>query len=908
MLNLIGLPIYSQSNFIQTFPSTVNQHIAAVVSDTTTNNYYVAGSKADSSLVIKFDSNNNILWSKILNTNYLNQIQSIITSIALTGDTLVGCGFTQSATNDFDGGFIFKMNATTGNLYWFKGEISSDTYFSSILIDNNQYILTGANRTSFPNTNCDFIAVSASNGSINWQSNQLDLYFSTSNINHVDDIANSTKIRDGYFYVTGRAYVAINNNMRAFVIKMSTTGQVIWMKYLMYNETGSSFKRFYGLEIDLAPNNRIIVAVTGDATCSGSCNNFQMGLVEMDTSGSVIWSKLYDLPSSSGEFIRHVEIIDSGYRVFGISNVNSTMGKSLIAFETNSTGTITVSTVISKPDYNFEMNLLNYANVTGEGWSKNSETILGFSIKNTVGVPINQMVVLKTNGLSNLVSDCFTITPVTITSTVVPPYSNNLQRDESSHPVNFNLTTTVSNTIVNNPCPIFNFEIEVVDSSCTSYTLGAQVPLSYSILWSTGETTSTILISTAGQYTLEVYNPATCCYYFDTINVVFSSSLIDINFVNPGVLCLASGDTFTLSPIIDYYGTANLSYLWSTGSTNLSTEAQFSGWYSIEVTDGCEVSSDSIYISVLNPPQAQLDAIYTICEGGTVNISPVINGAASIQWSDGSIGDSLSINSIGQYSLIVSNVCFSDTIDFEVVTGEPVSISLPMDIDTCLSNGTILITPTFVGSGEMLWSTGQTFEEINVSTSGLYWVQYDNGCYFDSDSINIVIDENIPLVISANVNDPACELTLNLSVIGCDATSLVTWNTGNEGCDLFVDQPGVYIVNYSNVCGSFADTLVIENLGDGGLYVPNTFTPNGDEFNNDFRIFLGECYDSYVFKFEVYNRWGELIFESTTSDFVWDGTYKGKICQDGTYTWKINLKKTNTDEKEELTGHLNIIK
>jgi gliding motility-associated-like protein len=90
----------------------------------------------------------------------------------------------------------------------------------------------------------------------------------------------------------------------------------------------------------------------------------------------------------------------------------------------------------------------------------------------------------------------------------------------------------------------------------------------------------------------------------------------------------------------------------------------------------------------------------------------------------------------------------------------------------------------------------------------------------------------------------------------------------------------------------------------GILYIPNTFTPDGSRFNEVFKAY-GE--GIITFEMLIFDRWGELIYSMDSMDDYWDGTYKGKICQDGTYTWK--LKYTDiTEEVKHVAGHVNLLK
>ncbi len=91
------------------------------------------------------------------------------------------------------------------------------------------------------------------------------------------------------------------------------------------------------------------------------------------------------------------------------------------------------------------------------------------------------------------------------------------------------------------------------------------------------------------------------------------------------------------------------------------------------------------------------------------------------------------------------------------------------------------------------------------------------------------------------------------------------------------------------------------------IYAPNSFTPDGDEHNQSWRVYM-EGIDVYDFELLIYNRWGELIWESYDIEIGWDGTYGGKIAEQGTYTWVIRTKDLINDAKYTYEGHINLLK
>ena len=130
----------------------------------------------------------------------------------------------------------------------------------------------------------------------------------------------------------------------------------------------------------------------------------------------------------------------------------------------------------------------------------------------------------------------------------------------------------------------------------------------------------------------------------------------------------------------------------------------------------------------------------------------------------------------------------------------------------------------------------------------------------------------------------------------------ITWNT-----------PGNYQINvirYSDGCPSPEMTynVTVTQCPELIYWIPNTFTPNQDEFNTLWGPVFTSGYDVDGFKLLVFNRWGNIVWESSDPNGRWDGTYNNKMCLDSVYTWKINFGVKNTDERKEIHGFVTIIR
>lgn len=237
--------------------------------------------------------------------------------------------------------------------------------------------------------------------------------------------------------------------------------------------------------------------------------------------------------------------------------------------------------------------------------------------------------------------------------------------------------------------------------------------------------------------------------------------------------------------------------------------------------------------------------------------------------------------------------------------------------------------PTFTGDYIWYFSNGQTVMnltdfEIEFNSAGQYDVQLvvfsADGCVDSLQQNNFITVYPKP---AANFSYSPNKVTvLNTSVFFqnySQGASAYDWyfEQGNPSYS-WLDNPTVVFpdgeVGQYNVdliitsefgCKDTAQTI-IPIVPEVILYAPNTFTPDGDEFNNAWSVFISGI-SMANFNLEIYNRWGEILWESHNPSAAWDGTYGGKLVEEGTYIWKISAMDMFTDEKFEWSGHVNVL-
>ncbi len=372
------------------------------------------------------------------------------------------------------------------------------------------------------------------------------------------------------------------------------------------------------------------------------------------------------------------------------------------------------------------------------------------------------------------------------------------------------------------------------------------------------------------------------------------------------------------------------------------------GSYTIEVSsaDGC-TDSETIVISepaVLTMATNTTDAsCFGLCDG-EVDVNP--NGGTSpynFVWNQGVAGDQS-----GNASGICAGAYTVDVVDARgcsvsgnYVINEPANISpgllpdtlsgcFPHQVDFVNTTGSpdIISTEVDFGDGTIITVPGLDAFEHTYNQPGLYTVTMQvttvNGCVYSQVYNDLILVHNWPnanFFVNPNFVS-SLEPTVNL--YNESSADVVTWqweipnaetaqtaNTENVLDVTFpADVPNIYpvtltVTNQFGCVDSITRNVTIVN--DVVLYAPNTFTPDDDEFNQAWEFYITGI-DIYDFNLKIFNRWGELIWESNDPSVSWDGTYNGKIVQDGVYNWVMECADSQNDKRYTFNGHINVIK
>jgi len=229
-------------------------------------------------------------------------------------------------------------------------------------------------------------------------------------------------------------------------------------------------------------------------------------------------------------------------------------------------------------------------------------------------------------------------------------------------------------------------------------------------------------------------------------------------------------------------------------------------------------------------------------------------------------------------------------------------INLNLGNDTTLCQRETLTLDATTPNATYIWQDNSTKPTLTLTREGTYWVGVKTICGSTSDTIRVSF--NPESTVDLGNDTTLCkDKTLTLDANTPNATYV--WQDNSTNPTLNVTQQGTYWVETKNNCGIDSDTIVVdlENCT-CRLYIPNSFTPNFDDKNDQFSPVF-DC-DITEYSFLIFNHWGELIFETNIQNNSWNGNFKREICPTGIYIYMIKYQYEEKYQKKY--GHVSLLK
>jgi gliding motility-associated-like protein len=398
-----------------------------------------------------------------------------------------------------------------------------------------------------------------------------------------------------------------------------------------------------------------------------------------------------------------------------------------------------------------------------------------------------------------------------------------------------------------------------------------------------------------GDYIVQLIKYTPCGY--DTLKKLVHAEAIAL-YLGPDTL--VCGET-TLLLNAAAAGSRN-QFLWQDGSTQPTFLATSAGSYWVQVSNslGCSLR-DTINVNFKATPSFNLGIDTFICETGAIVLNAAAAQADNYLWSTGSTSSLLQVSQPGIYwcEAIKSGCAFRDSI---LISMRSLPV-LSLGNDTTICEGLTINLDVSYQNSTYLWQDGSTAPTKMVSQPGRYSVQVNyNGCK-KSDTIQVAYQ--LKPRFTLGTDQYICPTDPILLRPTLDPAWQLSWQDGSTNATYLVTIPGQYYLSASNSCGSTTDGVVILK-GTCKVSIPNAFTPNHDGRNDQFKILGVETVTSFHLK--IFNRWGQLVFESNDKSRAWDGRCNGHECPSGSFVYILSYIDIDSTQLHVVNGTLELIR
>jgi len=336
------------------------------------------------------------------------------------------------------------------------------------------------------------------------------------------------------------------------------------------------------------------------------------------------------------------------------------------------------------------------------------------------------------------------------------------------------------------------------------------------------------------------------------------------------------------------------------------------GTYWVTATSfGCPVISDTLTVISQSAPVVELGNDITIDCNSTVLLDPNISGGSGVYnylWNNNSTSNTLNTGG-GFYSVIVTDDqtgCYGED-SINITEDQPPNTVISGGGSICSDGSTVQIN--FLYDGLIPWdlqyfNQTDTFLQTNIQTANYSITTSASGTY----QILNVLDYNDCMsnysgqaIVQVN-QMPEAVLSPDSYILYIGDTLLIQlpedysyyqwFDQNNDSISnssvLSIYQAGDYYVYVEdqNGCFDYSNSVTVDEVPRTELYVPNTFTPNADWHNEVFTVY-GENIKEYSLK--IFNRWGDLLFESNDIQKHWDGYFKGRKVDENKYLYYIEI-------------------
>jgi len=332
-----------------------------------------------------------------------------------------------------------------------------------------------------------------------------------------------------------------------------------------------------------------------------------------------------------------------------------------------------------------------------------------------------------------------------------------------------------------------------------------------------------------------------------------------------------------------YHPTKN--YSWSTGSTADSILITAPGVYSVQMDSAGCVKSDTIIVSTKSI-KVDLGPDINVCEPFSVWIKDLhFHPSKTYTWNGSTVADSIQISSYQQVTVVADSAGCTQG-DTLLITTSSIDVDLGPDLIICSNQSDWIKDLNYSSAKTYTWGNGLVADSILISSAQTVTVMADSSGCSAFDTLVVTVESYSPPLFDSPIQK-CIEEPLTYSFPVGDYSFL--WPNGSTSNTTIINTQTQLTFYTISPCGdsTLHNIDVIQEVCDNPCYifVPNVFTPNGD-FTNDVFLIGVNCNITF-FSIQIFNRWGNIVYESENAYFEWNGTFEDRLLAEGVYTYVI---------------------
>lgn len=345
-------------------------------------------------------------------------------------------------------------------------------------------------------------------------------------------------------------------------------------------------------------------------------------------------------------------------------------------------------------------------------------------------------------------------------------------------------------------------------------------------------------------------------------------------------------------------------YRWFDGSTDNTFTAFSPGTYWIDAWDACgNLHSDTIRLTLQALGDVELGPDRNICAGDTLHLS--VSGFPQLKWWPATGLNCDTCKSIitkpdtttRYYVTARRGNCFAGDSVLISVNAQP-KVDLGPDRTFCSDTTWQLIGPLVPGLSYR-WNTGATTPSINVNETGAYALEIRNGAGCAArDTTTLTFTSNF--TFDLGMDTTLCTgKSIRLPFKDIDA-DVYRWSTAEQSASIEVKEAGLYILEGTKDNCTWRDSIniTVEDCNRFAVYVPNVMSTSST-VNAQIHPFFSTQSELLSYQFDIFDRWGEMVFRSRDVQQSWDGTKNGQWCNQGVYVWTLRVRYREDGQEKE---------